>query len=108
MKRRAAFSKAPAAWCWTIVARVAYACRSPRTDERWRAEWAREMGYDLEMFAASDETGTPIYHTNVLMHVGTRVAVVALDAIERAGPRAHRRAPRQLGTRRSSPSTMPK
>jgi hypothetical protein len=64
------------------VARVAYACRSPRTDDEVAAEWAREMGYDLEMFAAADESGTPIYHTNVLMHVGTRVAVVALDAID--------------------------
>ncbi len=64
------------------VARVAYACRSPRTHAEVAAEWARELGYDLEMFAASDESGTPIYHTNVLMHIGTRVAVVALDAID--------------------------
>jgi hypothetical protein len=64
------------------VARVAYACRSPRTHEQVAAEWAREMGYDLELFSAADESGTPIYHTNVLMHVGTRVAVVALDAID--------------------------
>ncbi len=63
------------------VARVAYACRSPRTHDEVAAEWAREMGYDLELFSASDEGGTPIYHTNVLMHIGTRVAVVALDAI---------------------------
>jgi hypothetical protein len=63
------------------VSRVAYACRSPRTHEAVAAEWARELGYDLELFSASDEGGTPIYHTNVLMHVGTRVAVVALDAI---------------------------
>jgi hypothetical protein len=63
------------------VTRVAYACRSPRTHDAVAAEWARELGYDLEMFAASDESGTPIYHTNVLMHVGSRVAVVALDAI---------------------------
>ena len=65
-------------------ARVAYACRSPRTDEGVAREWAREMGYELELFVATDETGTPIYHTNVLMHVGTRVAVVALDAIAAA------------------------
>jgi hypothetical protein len=63
------------------VARVAYACRSPRTDARVAAEWAGELGYDLELFDAVDEHGTPIYHTNVLMHVGTRVAVAALDAI---------------------------
>src|SRR5882672_7118183 len=62
-------------------ARIAYACRSPRTDETVAYEWAREMGFELEMFTATDETGTPIYHTNVLMYVGTRLAVVAVDAI---------------------------
>lgn len=61
--------------------RVAYACRSPRTDETVAREWASEMGYELELFTATDESGTPIYHTNVLMYVGTRIAVVALDAI---------------------------
>jgi hypothetical protein len=64
------------------VRRVAYACRSPRTHGEVAAEWAQALGYDLELFAASDQSGTPIYHTNVLMHVGTRVAVVALDAID--------------------------
>jgi len=62
-------------------ARVAYACLSPRTDEAVAREWAREMGFELEVFNAADESGTPIYHTNVLMYVGTRAAVVALDAI---------------------------
>jgi hypothetical protein len=66
------------------VGRVAYACRSPRTHDDVAREWARELGYDLELFSASDEGGTPIYHTNVLMHVGTRVAVVALDAVAEA------------------------
>ena len=66
------------------LARVAYACRSPRTDEAVAHEWAREMGYELEMFSAADESGTPIYHTNVLLHVGTRIVVVALDAIAAA------------------------
>jgi hypothetical protein len=66
------------------LGRVAYACRSPRTDDTVAREWAREMGYDLELFSATDESGTPIYHTNVLLHVGTRIAVVALDAIAAA------------------------
>jgi hypothetical protein len=63
------------------VARVAYACRSPRTDESVAREWAQEIGYELELFGAVDEGGTPIYHTNVALHIGTRIAVVALDAI---------------------------
>jgi hypothetical protein len=61
--------------------RVAFACRSPRTDETVAREWAREMGYDLELFTATDESGAPIYHTNVLMFIGTRIAVVALETI---------------------------
>lgn len=61
--------------------RVAFACRSPRTDETVAREWAREMGYDLELFTATDESGAPIYHTNVALFIGTRIAVVALDAI---------------------------
>ena len=64
--------------------RVAYACHSPRTDESVAREWAGEMGYQLEMFSASDARGTPIYHTNVLMSIGTRLALVALDNIAEA------------------------
>ena len=44
-RRPGATWKAPAAWCSTIVERVAYACRSPRTHEQVAREWAREMGY---------------------------------------------------------------
>jgi hypothetical protein len=66
------------------VERVAYACLSPRTDAVVAAEWAREMGYELELFDACDESATPIYHTNVAMSVGTRVAAVALENIAAA------------------------
>ena len=66
------------------AARVAYACRSPRTDEDLARAWASEMGYELEVFTATDESGVSIYHTNVLMHVGTRIVVAALDAIATA------------------------
>ena len=64
--------------------RVAYACRSPRTHESVAREWAFELGYELEMFSASDARGTPIYHTNVLMSIGTRMAVVASECIDPA------------------------
>jgi hypothetical protein len=64
--------------------RVAYACRSPRTDEQVAAEWARDLNYELELFTARDAAGAPIYHTNVVMSVGTRYAVAALDNIDAA------------------------
>jgi len=64
--------------------RVAYACRSPRTDEEVAREWAREMGFELELFSARDARGAPIYHTNVLMSIGTRMAVLASDTLDPA------------------------
>ena len=68
------------------VERVAYACRSARTDEDVARDWAHAMDYQLELFTARDARGTPIYHTNVVMSIGTRMAVVALDNID-AGDR---------------------
>ncbi len=64
--------------------RVAYACRSPRTHEAVAREWAQEMGYELELFSASDMRGAPIYHTNVMMSIGTRFAVLAHENIDPA------------------------
>ena len=61
--------------------RVAYACRSPRTNESVLAEWSRELDYEPVTFDAVDPGGTPIYHTNVLMSLGERAAVVGLEAI---------------------------
>ena len=63
------------------VERVVYASRSPRTHEAVVQEWARELGYEPLVFGAFDRAGVPLYHTNVLMCVGARVAVVGTEAI---------------------------
>ena len=68
-------------------ARVAYACRSPRTDEAVAREWGAALGYELELFDAADAAGAPIYHTNVLLSIGTRFAVLATPTLA-AGDRA--------------------
>jgi hypothetical protein len=56
--------------------RVAYACLSPRTDLDVLGEFAQKLDYELVTFDALDEGGRPIYHTNVMMAVGTAFAVV--------------------------------
>jgi len=63
-------------------ARVAYACRSPRTHERALARFAAELDYEPLLFDACDPPGVPIYHTNVLMAVGTGFAVIAAEVID--------------------------
>ena len=61
--------------------RVAYACRSARTDESLVQEWARAMRYEAEVFDAVGPDGTPIYHTNVMLAIGARCAVICTEAV---------------------------
>jgi hypothetical protein len=63
------------------VAAIAYACRSPRTDESLVREWARLMGFDAVVFDATDERGQAYYHTNVMMWIGARCAVACLESV---------------------------
>jgi hypothetical protein len=63
------------------VHRIAYACRSPRTDESLVHKWSELMNYDPLLFDALGTDGTPIYHTNVLLSIGSKWAVVCADAI---------------------------
>jgi hypothetical protein len=62
-------------------ARIAYACRSPRTDESLVREWGRELAYEAVVFDAGDARGAPYYHTNVMMWIGSRCAMVCAEAI---------------------------
>jgi hypothetical protein len=55
-------------------ARIAYASRSPRTDEALVREWSRQMDYEPFLFDAATTDGTPVYHTNVLLWIGGRAA----------------------------------
>ena len=63
------------------LGRVAYACRSVRTHESLVQEWARAMRYEAEVFDAVGSDGTPIYHTNVMLAIGARFAVVCSQAV---------------------------
>ena len=66
------------------VERVAYACLSPRTHPEVIEAWARELHYEAVTFTATDGTGVPLYHTNVLMCLGARAVVVGSAAIDAA------------------------
>ena len=61
--------------------RTAYGCISPRTHPDVVKEWARELGYEPIVFSAVDRAGVPLYHTNVLMCVGEKGAIVGSEAI---------------------------
>jgi hypothetical protein len=69
------------------VNRVAYACRSPRTHDAPLTELGRALGYETRAFGAADRDGHAIYHTNVLLSIGTSFAVVASSALRDDGER---------------------
>jgi len=66
------------------VRRIAYANRSARTDEGLVREWAQALHYQPVIFDALDERGAPYYHTNVLLWIGTRCAVLCAEALPAA------------------------
>jgi hypothetical protein len=67
--------------------KIAYACLSPRTDKDVLNYFCEQSGYQPISFEAVDNKGKAIYHTNVLMCVGSRFTVICLDSI----PNPHER-----------------
>ena len=63
------------------VGRVAYACLSPRTDAAVLEELCAELDYAPFAFRAADRDGVPVYHTNVLLAIGTDFALVCAPAV---------------------------
>lgn len=69
---------------------IAYACRSIRTHKVPLDYFGRLMGFNILDFDASqtiEGVASPIYHTNVMMHVGTDLAVVCLDSMPKTSER---------------------
>ncbi|MEM9836488.1 MAG: arginine deiminase-related protein [Bacteroidota bacterium] len=67
--------------------RQVYACLSKRTDLKSLQEWASMMRYELIAFHAIGSSGLPLYHTNVMMAIGTSHAVVCPSFIHDATER---------------------
>ena len=64
------------------VNRVVYATSSPRTNPELTQKWCEKNNYELVLFETESHTGDPIYHTDVLMYVGTRVIGVCFEVIK--------------------------
>jgi len=67
---------------------VAYAALSPRTLPAALDRFSAATGYRVFAFNARDPQGRPVYHTNVLMGIGTGYALACLDAIQNPDERA--------------------
>jgi hypothetical protein len=61
--------------------KIAYACLSPRTDKALFLRTCEFLKYKPVYFLAHDQQGKQIYHTNVMMCVAEKFAVVCCDCI---------------------------
>lgn len=63
------------------VNRVAYASISARTEEALFEKFCETLGYEKIIFTSYQDE-MPIYHTNVMMSIGTELAFLAYELIE--------------------------
>ena len=72
------------------INRKAYAAISSRTDETALLHFCQELDYEPVAFSAmqsAEDKRHPIYHTNVMMSIGTRFCAICLDSIDDAEER---------------------
>ncbi|WNJ91816.1 citrulline utilization hydrolase CtlX [Bosea sp. 685] len=69
------------------IERVAYAARSNRTNEVALERFCTHFNFEPVMFDAVDAQGRAIYHTNVLMCIGTDFCLIGLSTIRDAARR---------------------
>ncbi|WP_054004560.1 citrulline utilization hydrolase CtlX [Cypionkella psychrotolerans] len=70
------------------VGRIAYTVKSNRADPVALERFCTHFGYEPMVFDAHDEQGREIYHTNVLMCIGTELAMVGLASVVNPARRA--------------------
>ncbi len=74
------------------VGRIAYTVRSNRADPVLLERFCTHFNYEPIAFDAKDAEGRDVYHTNVLMGIGTHYALICLDMISDPERRATVRA----------------
>jgi len=62
--------------------KIAYACLSARTSTEVLDRFCNSMRFQPVTFEAVDEFDKPIYHTNVMMSVGTKFVIVCMEAVK--------------------------
>ncbi|HEV3409212.1 MAG TPA: arginine deiminase-related protein, partial [Chthoniobacterales bacterium] len=63
------------------VHKLAYASLSQRTHAEVLERFCADFGYEAVTFRSTSADGRPVYHTNVVMCVGTEFALVGLEMI---------------------------
>ena len=82
LENKEIFLESTSSMVFDRVNRIVYATPSPRTNEKFLNEWCEKNKYDLCSFKTVSHTGSQIYHTDVLMYVGTDIIGICFDVIK--------------------------
>ncbi|MEW2913634.1 citrulline utilization hydrolase CtlX [Leisingera sp. JC11] len=63
------------------IGRIAYTVKSNRADPVLLERFCTHFNFEPMVFEAKDNAGRDVYHTNVLMGIGTEYALICLDMI---------------------------
>ncbi|GAB2607984.1 citrulline utilization hydrolase CtlX [Belliella aquatica] len=88
--------------------KIAYACRSLRTHAVPLQYLGRLIDYEIVDFDATQTINgeiSPIYHTNVMMHVGSEIAIVCLESISNTSERLNLQSKLELSGKKIIPIT---
>jgi hypothetical protein len=72
--------------------KIAYVSLSNRSNPQVVQRFADDFSYEPATFTSVDSNGQPIYHTNVMMCIGTAFAMIGLEMIPKKAERRHVRA----------------
>ena len=82
LEEREIFLESTSSMVFDRVNRIVYAGISPRTNPVQLILWCRKNDYELILFETESHIGSPIYHTDVLMYVGTNLIGICFDVIK--------------------------
>ena len=75
------FLESTGALCMDRVNKIAYHARSRRADDDLSRLWCQKNGYELFSFD-TDYKGKPVYHTDVVMWIGSHVAGICIECLK--------------------------
>jgi len=67
--------------------KIAYMSISERASSQLAVQWAKKFGYQLILFESVDDNNNIIYHTNVMMSVGSSYVIICIQCIKGTGMR---------------------
>ena len=82
LEGKGVFLESTSSMVFDRVNRIVYAGISPRTNAVQLIIWCRNNDFELVLFETQSHTGSPIYHTDVLMYVGTEIIGICFDVIK--------------------------